>query len=63
MFIDALTIAGLLSAASFSLMPLLMGREFIQVEISEETESRPTRLEAPVQPPLQTAPMGQFSKL
>ncbi len=31
MYIDALTIAGLISAASFTLMPLLMGREFWRV--------------------------------
>lgn len=37
MIIDALTIAGLISAASFALMPLLMGREFIRVETCEET--------------------------
>ena len=32
MIIDALTITGLISAASFALMPLLMGRELLRVE-------------------------------
>lgn len=44
MIIDTLTIAGLFSAASYLLMPLLMGREFIRVETRDDTETRPLRL-------------------
>lgn len=36
MIIDTLTIAGFVSAASFLLMPLLMGREFIRVQDCDE---------------------------
>lgn len=42
MFIDALTITGFLSAASFALMPVLMGREFIHVETCDEGSPSPT---------------------
>jgi hypothetical protein len=41
MFIDALTITGFLSAASFALMPVLMGREFIRVETCDERSPSP----------------------
>jgi len=44
MIIDTLTIAGLFSAASFLLMPLLMGREFIRVDTGDETDGRTLRL-------------------
>jgi len=40
MIIDALTVAGLMSAASFALMPLLMGREFIHVQTCDETRRK-----------------------
>jgi hypothetical protein len=35
MYIDALTLAGFASVASFALMPLLMGREFWRVSECE----------------------------
>lgn len=36
MIIDALTITGMASAASYLLMPLLMGREFLYVDTRSE---------------------------
>lgn len=39
MIVDTLTIAGFLSAASFLLMPLLMGREFVRVQATDEPQS------------------------
>jgi hypothetical protein len=45
MIIDNLTLAGLAVSASFALMPLLMGREFIRVREcpTERSATRPTR--------------------
>ncbi len=43
MIIDTLTIAGFTSAASFLLMPILMKKEFIRVETSDEPQALPTR--------------------
>ncbi|NBC49580.1 MAG: hypothetical protein GVY22_16720 [Gammaproteobacteria bacterium] len=54
MYLDALTIAGLLSAASFLLMPLLMGRELIRVDATDETEQSPTGRETATQQPQRT---------
>ncbi|MBK1618626.1 hypothetical protein U5801_16110 [Lamprobacter modestohalophilus] len=39
MIIDALTIAGFVSAASFLLMPLMMGREFVRVQAPDQLSS------------------------
>jgi hypothetical protein len=46
MTFDALTIAGLSCIASFALMPVLMGREFIRVESDDETALRSSRRRA-----------------
>ena len=58
MYLDALTIAGLLSAASFLLMPLLMGRELIRVDATDETEQSPTGRETATQQPQRTPSSG-----
>ena len=41
MIIDNLTIAGIIAASSFVLMPLMMGREFIRVREGAAGEARP----------------------
>lgn len=43
MFLDNLTIAGLLAAGFFALLPLLFGRESLKVE-DDDLESTPTAL-------------------
>jgi hypothetical protein len=43
MIIDSLTIAGFAAASSFLLMPILMKREFIRVEIDDEPQTSTTR--------------------
>jgi hypothetical protein len=46
MYIDALTIAGFACAASFTLMPLLMGREFWRVAECEQPASHRDQLQS-----------------
>jgi hypothetical protein len=44
MIIDNLTIAGLIAASAFTLMPILMGREFIRVrECPAPASARPQK--------------------
>lgn len=51
MIVDTLTIAGFVSAASFLLMPLLMGREFVHVQAPDQSPDQS-----------QSASMGRSAK-
>jgi hypothetical protein len=52
MYFDNLTIAGLVTAGLYLLLPLLFGRELVRVEEESDPSSRSER---PASPPLESA--------